>query len=665
MFRRLWLKARKIHSNTIENYDQVHDDSGDQNLKNNDSSNSKTSTIKIITDEPSLEDDALGFDSYAQKLSDIIINSTPRFAIGIFGGWGTGKTTLMKMIEKKLRDNHRNDILAVWFDAWKYEREKYLAIIPFIRTIEIELENKLIQLKESNARIERWNQVRKGFEKTFNAFIESTNLNVGLGNYGSAAIDLAKFRGILKSDGYSIEIDNETIYPHHKHITEYLVDALVKLRNPKFGGNDSYRIVVFIDDLDRCAPDKAVEVLESIKTFFDIEGFVYVIGMDSKSIDSIVKKKYENNFDKGLEYMEKIVQLPFQIPSWNEGWNEDAISDSIVKIISKGLKGSNLIEEFKNNKKLIVKAVRKNPREAKRFINNIILAKAVSDKNVDELIAVQALIFRHEWSNFLEFITENKRRKNFLGKYIEVTKGDYAIDKVQDGITKEFPEILEVHDSFFKRDDPLRKFLDVGAAKILYKIEDMKEYRRALDTVMNVKEFFIKSDLIHPDKQQGSPLAEDFTLYENPMYGIKIQYPADWIKAESPRQNETIISFTPKTTGSPDSSNSMAQFVIRVSTSQNKSLDEKEKELITEKTEQSIDFHVVDKAESTLAGNPARIITYTRKRKVGPRNSIKAVNYLTIKGDKAYILAYHEDESKYSNYFYTVEKMIDSFEFIK
>ena len=93
----------------------------------------------------------------------------------------------MKMIEKRLTDNHRTDILAVWFDAWKYEREKYLAVIPFIRTIEIELENKLIQLKGNNT-IERWNQVRKGLEKTFNAFIESTNLNVGLGNYGSAVL---------------------------------------------------------------------------------------------------------------------------------------------------------------------------------------------------------------------------------------------------------------------------------------------------------------------------------------------------------------------------------------------------------------------------------------------------------------------------------------------
>lgn len=45
-------------------------------------------TIKIITDEPTLED-ALNFDSYSKGLADIIRNSSPRFAIGIFGGWGT------------------------------------------------------------------------------------------------------------------------------------------------------------------------------------------------------------------------------------------------------------------------------------------------------------------------------------------------------------------------------------------------------------------------------------------------------------------------------------------------------------------------------------------------------------------------------------------------
>jgi hypothetical protein len=75
---------------------------------------------------------------------------------------------------------------------------------------------------------------------------------------------------------------------YHKHVTDYLEDSLSKLREK----NSNRRIVVFIDDLDRCHPKQALEVLDSIKTFFDIEGLIYVIGMDSGSINSIIEEKY-------------------------------------------------------------------------------------------------------------------------------------------------------------------------------------------------------------------------------------------------------------------------------------------------------------------------------------------------------------------------------------
>ena len=68
---------------------------------------SKSSITKIITDEPT-EDDALDFNNYSQNLADIIANSTPRFAIGVFGGWGTGKTSLMQMTKKILDSTVRS-----------------------------------------------------------------------------------------------------------------------------------------------------------------------------------------------------------------------------------------------------------------------------------------------------------------------------------------------------------------------------------------------------------------------------------------------------------------------------------------------------------------------------------------------------------------------------
>lgn len=81
------------------------------------------------------------------------------------------------------------------------------------------------------------------------------------------------------------------------------------------------------------------------------------------------------------------------------------------------LGGQTSSKNLKKNKTMIANAVELNPRQVKRFINNVILAKAVLDKPIDELVAVQALNFRPEWNNFLELITPNMERKIFLREY--------------------------------------------------------------------------------------------------------------------------------------------------------------------------------------------------------------------------------------------------------
>ena len=96
---------------------------------------------------------------------------------------------------------------------------------------------------------------------------------------GSLNINLGEFRNSLKSKGSNWVGGRKTQI--HDHPTDYLKTALEKLTLRIPGA----RIVVFIDDLDRCVPEKALEVLESIKSFFDnkaffdIEGIVYVMGM--------------------------------------------------------------------------------------------------------------------------------------------------------------------------------------------------------------------------------------------------------------------------------------------------------------------------------------------------------------------------------------------------
>ena len=241
--------------------------------------------------------------------------------------------------------------------------------------------------------------------------------------------------------------------------------------------------------MDRCYPEKALEVLESIKSFFDVEGFIYVIGMDSESIDSLIRRKYGAGSNiKGLYYLQKIVQLPFQIPTWKEV----DLSKSISKIIENGLEGSKeLIDEFEKNKEMIVKAVQLNPREVKRFINNVILAKSVFEKPVDQLIAVRALDFRTEWNKFFELITPDDTRKRFLNVYemLENEKRSITTEEEFEKFVEErssadpiSKDTAAIYKELIKQGVSLQSFLNAGAAGILLQIEKMEEHRRALET---------------------------------------------------------------------------------------------------------------------------------------------------------------------------------------
>ncbi len=89
------------------------------------------STYKIITDEPAK--DASSFIKHSERLSNIIANSTAQFTVGIFGGWGTGKTTMMKMIKSELekiqiiswknieQDSERNKLKKFIKDIYKID----------------------------------------------------------------------------------------------------------------------------------------------------------------------------------------------------------------------------------------------------------------------------------------------------------------------------------------------------------------------------------------------------------------------------------------------------------------------------------------------------------------------------------------------------------------
>jgi formylglycine-generating enzyme required for sulfatase activity len=308
----------------------------------------------VKPDLPAVED-LLDFAPYAQTLFDIICdeNTQTPLTIGIFGSWGSGKTSLMRMIEQRLRELSRTQrqaershldrpYLTVWFNAWLYSNEQSLGRALILRV-----------LAELRREVGRDGEALRALDE-MEADLHRTALPTSLGELvisGQALIggeqEGAEFKLPLAT-GLSllseiVEARAETPTQDAGQVAaQGLVQTVERLRTAldrqRVDALELFRqrfqtlvkkhispgvLVVFVDDLDRCLPDKAVEVLEAIKLFFDINGCIFVLGIDREVIERGVRLKYRDYETlegkgpppiDGAKYLEKIVQIPFQLP---------------------------------------------------------------------------------------------------------------------------------------------------------------------------------------------------------------------------------------------------------------------------------------------------------------------------------------------------------------
>ncbi len=326
----------------------------------------------MVDDKKSRNDDYLGYGVYADTLwarvetalykdgfgedGKSTIGEDP-LVVGIFGEWGAGKSRLLKLILEKAealevkRIEARNATqdagygltVPVLFQPWKYEHEPHL-LVPLLLHI-------LAALKETIASAQTKREKRKekidaGWEKLKPALddaldgVEDLHTSVlvaleivqpGAGVAFSAIKILRKWfpkskplRNLHKNFKYAD--DGRHYYEIHEHLKH--VTRPKKYAN-ELGGNYlsqniKVNFVIFIDDLDRCLPEKAVETLELIKTVFNLESFAFVLALDEEVVERGIGHRYKDYAlagkkpempITGFEYLEKIVHLPFRLPA--------------------------------------------------------------------------------------------------------------------------------------------------------------------------------------------------------------------------------------------------------------------------------------------------------------------------------------------------------------
>lgn len=316
--------------------------------------------MRLLDDNPTT-DDVLGFEKMANILREVIIStSQPPFAIGVFGEWGCGKTSLMRMVEKRLMDN---EIKTVWFNAWKYDGKEVIW-------------NALIQEIFYTILNDPSIQNLRDDEDFKNRVIKMAG---GLAKYAAKVATRFIPGGIVKEEDVDgvldvlrpLNADDEQFDFINKFESNF--DKLVK----EYVGQNGF-LVVFIDDLDRCLPENAITVMEALKLYLDRANCIFVIGAESSIIEEGIKQRYSDNERlSAKEYLEKIIQLPFIMPSI-EAQNALSLLDEYEKTLP--------YRDDQSIRNLVVKGTECNPRRIKRFINAFwVLSEIAGVLSLEEL----------------------------------------------------------------------------------------------------------------------------------------------------------------------------------------------------------------------------------------------------------------------------------------
>lgn len=261
-------------------------------------------------------------------------------AAAIYGDWGSGKTSVMRMVQGALPDTS----IRLWFDAWRYARQAetlwralLTAVVEQLRQAlaaghpdpmadaRRKTEEKLNQLLErlDHSRTEK---VRGPARLNVKA-AAALGFDVALRYASLGAVSVHDILHALKSNdaekvaGLIRRAETERYRAQITSLDQFHAELGALLReHGVHGGADGRRLYVFVDDLDRCLPEDAVGALEAIKLFLDYEGCVFVLGMDRRVIEQGIAVRYRDYEKAGVgridpsQYLDKIIQLPVTLP---------------------------------------------------------------------------------------------------------------------------------------------------------------------------------------------------------------------------------------------------------------------------------------------------------------------------------------------------------------
>ena len=337
-----------------------------------------------FSDIPTVKDEFM-IDEYILGLSNFITGCETPLTLAIQGDWGTGKTSIMYQVEEKLKEksssNSKRKIKTIFFNTWQYSQfdmDKNLAvtlITDLIDELEVTDVNKRENFKKSLAVITK--------------SMEYLKLDFGILNIEKINDQLLKL------------ISNEEKANNLKNLKQNLQSII----DDSIKENNYEKIVIFIDDLDRLVPKKAIEFLEILKLFLDCRNCVFVLAIDYNVVLRGIKSKYGDDLDneKGKAFFEKIIQVPFTVPVANYHM------ENFVNISLEKLNFYFNDDVTKNVTQLIRDSIGNNPRSVNRLFNSVSLLMHIINpnnelENDDKLLIIATVCFQLRFDEAYDYL---------------------------------------------------------------------------------------------------------------------------------------------------------------------------------------------------------------------------------------------------------------------